>query len=404
MKALVYKGPRIVQIEEVPDAKIEKPTDVLVRITTTNICGSDLHMYEGRTNVEVGKVLGHENLGEVIEVGPAIQQVKVGDRVCLPFNISCGTCKNCERGLTGFCLTANPGTAGAAYGYAGMGPYNGGQAEYLRVPYGDFNCLKLPDDAQEKEADYVMLSDIFPTGWHATELAGLRPGESIVIYGCGPVGLMAAHSAMIKGASQVIIVDRHPDRLKLAEQIGVMTVDDSKDSPVDQILELTHGEGADRGCECVGYQCHDPAGHEVPNLTINNLVKSVRPTGKIGIVGVFVPEDPKGTDKLAKKGKIAFNLGEFFQKGLHMGSGQADVKAYNRYLCNLIHAGRAKPSWIVSHEIALDEAPDAYQHFDCRESGWTKVILHPGARSDNSATRKVKKSIPRPNRELVHSH
>ncbi|HWD18803.1 MAG TPA: glutathione-independent formaldehyde dehydrogenase [Verrucomicrobiae bacterium] len=402
MKALVYRGPRDVRIEEVPDPKIEEPTDVLVKITATNICGSDLHMYEGRTDVEKGKVLGHENLGEVVEVGAAVSQIKVGDKVCLPFNISCGSCKNCERGLTGFCLTMNPGVAGAAYGYAGMGPYNGGQAEYLRVPHGDFNCLKLPEDAAEKENDYVMLSDIFPTGWHAVELSGMKPGESIVIYGCGPVGLMAAHSAMIRGASQVIIVDRHPDRLRLAEQIGAIPVDDSKGSHVEEILEHTDGEGADRGCECVGYQCHDPAGHEVPNMTMNDLVKSVRPSGGIGVVGVFVPEDPKGADKLAKEGKIAFDLGNFFTKGLHMGSGQANVKAYNRYLCNLIHADRAKPSWIVSHEIALDEAPSAYEHFDARDKGWTKVILHPGAAQKNSRRKEAKSS--RSHRELAHAH
>src|ERR1700761_2015478 len=166
MKALVYRGPRNVRIEEVSDPRIEEPTDVIVKITSTNICGSDLHMFEGRTNVEKGKVLGHENLGEVIEIGKAVKQIKKGDLVCLPFNISCGCCKNCERGLTGFCLTANPGTAGAAYGYAGMGPYAGGQAEYLRVPFADFNCLKLPEDGREREKDYVMLADIFPTGWH----------------------------------------------------------------------------------------------------------------------------------------------------------------------------------------------------------------------------------------------
>lgn len=163
MKALVYNGPRNVSVMKVPDPQIQQPTDVLVKITSTNICGSDLHMYEGRTNVERGKVLGHENLGAVIEVGKAVVRVKVGDRVCLPFNISCGFCKNCERGWTGFCLTVNPGTAGGAYGYAGMGPYDGGQAEYLRVPFGDFNCLRLPPDAADKEADYVMLTDVFPT-------------------------------------------------------------------------------------------------------------------------------------------------------------------------------------------------------------------------------------------------
>jgi glutathione-independent formaldehyde dehydrogenase len=379
MKALVYRGARDVKVEKVPDAKIEKPTDVLVRITTTNICGSDLHMYEGRTSVEKGKVLGHENLGEVIEVGKAVDRIKKGDRVCLPFNIGCGFCKNCERGLSGFCLTTNPGHAGAAYGYAEMGPFNGGQAELLRVPYGDFNCLKLPEDAVEKEKDYVMLSDIFPTGWHATELAGLKPGESVVIYGCGPVGLMAAHSAMIKGASKVMVVDRHPDRLRLAEDIGAVAIDDTKENPVDQVLEMTDGEGADRGCECVGYQCHDPAGHEVPNMTMNNLVMSVRPTGGLGVVGVFVPEDPKGADKMAKHGQIAFDLGEFFGRGQRMGTGQANVKMYNRYLAELIHAGRARPSWVVSHELSLDEAPEAYKHFDCRDEGWTKVILHPSA-------------------------
>ena len=199
MKALVYRGPREVAVEQVPDARIEEPTDVLVRITSTNICGSDLHMYEGRTDVEEGKVLGHENLGEVIEVGSAVRRVKVGDWVCLPFNIACGFCKNCERGFTGACLSVNPGFAGGAYGYADMGPYNGGQAELLRVPYGDFNCLRLPPDAQEKQDDYVMLADIWPTGYHAVELSGLQPGESIVIYGAGPVGLMAAYSLSSKG-------------------------------------------------------------------------------------------------------------------------------------------------------------------------------------------------------------
>ncbi len=379
MKGLVYNGPRDVSIDKVPDAKIEQPTDVLVRITTTNICGSDLHMFEGRTDVEKGKVLGHENLGEVIEVGKAVVRVKIGDRVCLPFNISCGFCKNCERGETGFCLTVNPGVAGGAYGYAGMGPYQGGQAEFLRVPFGDFNCLLLPPDAEEKEEDYVMLSDIFPTAYHATELADVRPGESVVVYGAGPVGLMAAYCAMIRGAAKVFVVDRHPDRLRLAEQIGAIGIDDSKVDPVEAVLEQTGGDGADKGCECVGWQCHDHHGHEIPNLTMNRLVASVRATATIGVVGVFVPEDPGAPDELGKKGQIAFDMGLFFQKGLRMGSGQANVKKYNRYLRDLIHAGRAKPSFIVSHRLPLDEAPNAYKHFDAREKGWTKVLLRPAA-------------------------
>ena len=378
MKALVYNGPRDVQVKDVPDAKIERHTDVLVKITSTNICGSDLHMYEGRTDMKAGRILGHENLGVVIEVGKAVDQVKVGDRVCLPFNIGCGFCENCERGLTGYCLTVNPGFAGGAYGFAGMGPYSGGQAELLRVPYGDFNCLVLPTDAQEKESDYVMLSDIFPTGYHATELAGVKPGDTVVIYGAGPVGLMAACSANLKGASKVMVVDTHKDRLKLAEQIGAIAVDDTEGGGVDRILALTGGKGADRGCECVGYQCCNMHRQEVPNLTMNNLVKTVKATGGIGVVGVFLPEDPGAKDKLAKEGKLAFDFGQFWVKGQHVSTGQANVKAYNRKLCNLIEAGKAKPSWIISHELPLDQAPEAYKSFDERKDGWTKVVLKPG--------------------------
>jgi glutathione-independent formaldehyde dehydrogenase len=381
MKALVYKGTKQVEIENVPDAKIEQRTDVLVRVTTTNICGSDLHMYEGRTDVEKGKVLGHENLGEVIEVGKAVSKVKVGDLVCLPFNISCGYCKNCERGFTGFCLTVNPGNAGGAYGYAGMGPYQGGQAEYLRVPFGDFNCLVLPADAKGKENDYVMLADIWPTGYHATELACVQPGESVVVYGAGPVGLFAAYSAIIKGAEKAMVVDRIAGRLALAKSIGAVAIDDSKGSPVDQILEMTEGLGADKGCECVGYQAHDHEGNEHSNLTMNNLVGSVKATGRLGVVGVFPGKDPKSKDALEKKGQIAFDLGAFFEKGLTMGSGQCNVKSYNRYLANLIAAGKAKPSFLVSHELPLTGAVEAYKNFDNREDGWTKVVLKPFATS-----------------------
>ena len=385
MKALVYNGPKDVSVKEVPDAKIEKPTDVVVEITTTNICGSDLHMYEGRTSVEKGKVLGHENLGKVVEIGPAVDTVKVGDYVCLPFNIGCGFCANCERGLTGFCLTTNPPNAGAAYGFAEMGPYSGGQAEYLRVPYADFNCLQLPPDAEEKQNDYVMLADIFPTGWHAVELSGLKPGDSVVIYGAGPVGLMAALSAGIRGASKIFVVDQHPDRLKLAKELGAIPIDQSKGDAPEQILALTEGLGADCGCEAVGYQCHDHHGHEVPNMTMNNLVKSVKATGGIGVIGVFVPKDPGAKDSLAKKGEIAFDLGNFWFKGQKMATGQANVKAYNRKLRDLIAAGKAKPSAIISHELGLDEAPDAYKNFDNRKNGWTKVVLKPAAHGHKKA-------------------
>lgn len=383
MKALVYHGPKKVSVDTVPDAKIEKHTDILVKLSTTNICGSDLHMYEGRTNMEKGRILGHENMGEVIEIGKAVDRVKVGDKVVLPFNIGCGFCANCERGLTGYCLTLSdksvmPGMAGAAYGFAGMGPYAGGQAQLLRVPYGDFNALVLPEDATEKENDYVMLSDIFPTGWHSTRLANLEPGQSIVIYGAGPVGLMAAMSARIQGASQIFVVDGLKDRLALAEKIGATPIDSMKDVSA-QIRELTNGLGADCGSECIGYQCHNAAGKEVPNLVMNSLVDCVKATGTIGVVGVFVVQDPEADDKLAKQGQMAFDFGKFWFKGQKIGTGQCNVKAYNRRLADLIHHGKANPSLIISHELPLEQAPDAYKHFDNRDKGWTKVILHPNA-------------------------
>lgn len=377
MRALVYRGPKNVAVEEVPDARIERPTDALIRITSTNICGSDLHMYEGRTDVEVGKVLGHENLGEVIEVGEGVDRVKVGDVVVLPFNIGCGFCKNCEAGLTGFCLTANPGSAGAAYGYADMGPYNGGQAELLRVPYADWNALVLPEDAREKERDYVMLSDILPTGYHGTELARVGLGDSVVVWGAGPVGLMAAMSAQVRGADQVFVVDHQPDRLNLARELGATPIDDSNGDAVEQVLEATRGEGADRGVEAVGYQAHDHAGQEHPGLTINSLIAAVRPTGRIGVVGVFVPQDPNAEDDSAKQGQFAMDFGTFFFKGLSMGTGQANVKQYNRQLRNLIHRDKLNPGIIVSQELSLDEAVGAYEKFDERVDGWTKVVLHP---------------------------
>jgi threonine dehydrogenase-like Zn-dependent dehydrogenase len=377
MRAVVYNGPRDVSVTEVPDATIEDPADVVVKITATNICGSDLHMYEGRTDLEPGKVIGHENLGEVIEIGPAVNSIKVGDRVCLPFNIACGFCKNCARGLTGFCLTVNPGNAGGAYGYADMGPYDGGQAELLRVPFADFNALPLPEDSVDKENDYVMLADIFPTGWHGTRLAGLEPGDTVAIYGAGPVGTMAAYSAVIQGASQVFVVDHLAERLQVAEKFGATGIDSTRGDPVEQIKDATRGQGVDRGVEAVGYQAHDSEGHERSNMTMNALVDVVRSTGGIGVVGVFVPEDPEASDDLAKNGQMAFDFGKFFFKGQTIGTGQANVKAYNQQLRDLVHQGKAQPSLLVSHNLGLDDAPDAYKHFDARDSGWTKVVLNP---------------------------
>jgi glutathione-independent formaldehyde dehydrogenase len=380
MRGLVYRGERSVAVEDVGDATIEEPTDAVITITTTNICGSDLHMYEGRTNVEEGTVLGHENMGIVAAVGSAVSRVKVGDRVSVPFNIACGSCRNCTGGWTSFCLRTNPteGMDGAAYGYANMGPYAGGQAEALRVPYADFNLLELPQGT-EHENDFTMLSDIFPTGFHGAVLAEVGAGDRVAVFGGGPVGLMAAHSAYLLGASQVFVVDKQPDRLQLAKQIDAVPIDFSAGDPVEQILDATDGIGVDKGVEAVGYQAHDASGDEQPELVLDNLVKVVRTAGAIGVVGVYMPDDPGAATDGAKEGRIGWDYGTFFTKGQRMGTGQAPVKRYNRQLRDLIITGRATPGWIVSHEVSLEEAPEAYEKFDRRIDGYTKVLLHPNS-------------------------
>ena len=378
MKAVVYEKPFSVTVREVDDPQIEHPNDVIVRVTSTAICGSDLHMYEGRTDAESGIVFGHENLGIVEEFGSGVVSLSQGDRVVMPFNVACGFCKNCLAGKTGFCLTVNPGFAGAAYGYVAMGPYKGGQAERLRVPFADFNCLSLPP-GRDFENDFVLLADIFPTGSHGCELAQVSTGDSVAVCGAGPVGLMAAYSALLRGASMVFSVDRVPERLAKAEQIGAIPIDFTKGDPAEQIKEQTNGKGTDKGVDAVGYQAqaHD-ASHEDPGAVLNALVETVRPTGLLGVPGLYVPSDPGGPDEHAKHGRLLVSIGKMFQKGQRMSTGQCNVKQYNRQLRDMIMAGRAKPGFVVSDELPLDQAPRAYEKFDKRVEGCTKVVLHPG--------------------------
>lgn len=377
MKAVVYQGPYEIAVQDVADPRIEDPTDVVVRVTTTAICGSDLHMYEGRTAAEEGIVFGHENMGVVEEVGSGVATVRRGDRVVMPFNVACGFCTNCRAGKSAFCLTVNRPGAGGAYGYVGMGPYKGGQAEYLRVPFADYNCVALPDGT-EHEDDFAMLADIFPTGYHGTELAGVRPGETVAVYGAGPVGLMAAYSAMLKGAARVFVVDKVPHRLRLAERIGAEPVDFTKGSAPDQIAEALHADGTDRGVDAVGYQATAAEGEEQPALVLNQLVDTVRSTGAIGVVGLYLPEDPGAPDEHAARGELLFKVGRYFEKGQKMGTGQADAKQYAHRLRDLIIAGRAEPGFVVSQHLPLSGAPDAYARFDKREQGYSKVLLQPG--------------------------
>ncbi|WP_188884020.1 glutathione-independent formaldehyde dehydrogenase [Halarchaeum grantii] len=392
MKGVVYKGAHEVAVEDVPEPELQNPTDVVIDVTSTCICGSDLHMYEGRTAADEGIVFGHEAMGVVEEVGEGVDSLDVGDRVSIPFNVACGHCKNCEQGKTGFCLNVNPDggvPAGGAYGYVGMGPYQGGQAEKMRVPYADFNALKLPDEGHED--DFAMLADIFPTGWHGTELADLQPGESVAIFGAGPVGLMAAYSAKIKGASEIYVVDRVPSRLDLAEEhCDATPINFEEGNPVEQIIDANGGE-VNKGVDAVGYQSvepdedrdddepYDPT-KENPGVLINQLIRVVEPKGKLGIIGLYVPEDPGAPETISEMeaaGRLGIDFGKLFEKGQALATGQCDVKSYNRYLRDLIVAGRAEPSFVVSHRESLADAPEMYQKFDDREEGVTKVILEP---------------------------
>ncbi|KAL5476822.1 hypothetical protein ACEPAI_3008 [Sanghuangporus weigelae] len=400
MRAVVWKKAFQVVIQDVPKPEILHPDDVIVKVTTAGICGSDLHIYEGRTVAEGDIVFGHENLGIVHEVGAGVTLLKRGDRVVMPFNVSCGRCANCEQGRPAYCLITNPGAV-AAYVFLplmsskidvklfspltqsiwhksnfGLGGYQGGQAEYVRVPFADYNALKLPPGT-EHEADFALLSDIFPTGWHGVQLSGFRPGESIVIFGAGPVGLMAAYSANIRGASEVYVVDRVPERLQKAKEIGCTPIDFSKGDPAEQIKKLRGGREVDRGVDAVGYRAVGTDGSDKANAVLEGLIDVVKATGGIGIPGLYFPVDPGSSDANASKGYLLVPFGKLFVKGLTIATGLCDVKAYNRYLRDLIVAGKAKPSFVVSHHLTLEDAPVAYEKFDKRADGYTKILLHP---------------------------
>src|ERR1700745_2650090 len=283
-------------VSDHPKPRLKSPTDALLRVTTSGICGSDLHMYDGRTPLEHGTVVGHEIMGVIEDVGEAVKSIKKGVRVVLPFNVACGFCFNCHRGHTEACLPMNPAAPPAAYGYAGMGPYQGGQAEFVLVPYADFNCLKLPGKpGDEWEDDFVLLSDVFPTGFHATEQAFVGPGKTVAIFGAGPVGLLAAYSSILKGASEVYVVDSVKERLAKARELGAIEVDMSDGDPVQQIFNLRKknrgiqeslrsGEEKMRGVDCaidaVGYQARDDKDYtkEKPTQVFENVLRVVNPT------------------------------------------------------------------------------------------------------------------------------
>lgn len=396
MNAVVVRGVDEVAVEQVEDARIEESTDALLRVTSAAICGTDLHIYEGRMGDVAGMVIGHEPLGVVEEVGSAVVSIKHGDRVTVPTHICCSFCVNCVRGYTDACLTTNPGNAGAAYGYPGMGGYRGTDAELVRMPFADMNCLRLPGEARDDwEHDFVLLADAFPTGYHATELAEVSPGDSVAIFGAGAIGLLAAYSALhLRGASEVYVVDDIPARLEKAGEIGSIPIDFARGDPVEQIRELRartrqrarstyRGEdvmsGVDCGIDAIGFQAHDwnEPGRENPDIVIHALAELINPTGRLGIAGVFLPNDAKPNSELEARGDLAVPWPTLFRKDITIGMGRDHDERYNTFLRDLIIAGRARPSIIVSHRLPLDAAPDAFRRFDRREDGYIKVILDP---------------------------
>ncbi len=390
MRAIVYEQTRRVGVHDVEDAVLEDPTDVVVRVTSSAICGTDLHMYDGRTGAEPGLVIGHEPLGVVEQVGDGVSLVEVGNRVVIPTHLYCGVCFNCVRGYTAACLRVRPGSFGAAYGYAGMGAYRGAQAQLLRVPFADANCVRVPGEPfDDREDDFVLLADAFVTGWHATELAMMQPGCTVAIFGAGTVGLLAAYSSLLRGAGEVYVVDYIPERLDKAGELGATPIDFTDADPVEQIKEhrrragLPIGEeqmdGVQKGIDAVGFQArdrHDPA-RENPTQVISDLARLVNPTGHVAIAGVYVERDLHPAPEGSADGHLQVPWATLFNKGVSVNFGRTHDRRYTTRLRDLVVAGRAHPGAIVSHHGALDDAPGFYDRFDQRADGVIKAILRP---------------------------
>lgn len=389
MKAIVWHGRQDVRVDTVPDPAIADPHDVIVKVTSTAICGSDLHLYDGYIpTMENGDILGHEFMGEVVDVGSGHTKFKVGDRIVVPFTICCGECFFCRKGIWSCCERTNPNaemarkvyghTTAGLFGYSHVtGGYPGGQAEYARVPYADVAPIKVPDGLTDRQV--LFLTDIFPTGYMAAENAGIEPGDFVAVWGCGPVGQFAIRSAFMLGAGRVVAIDRIQERLAMAEAAGAETIDFDREDVYDRMQELTNGRGPDRCIDAVGMEAHGGGSFDaVMDRTkaavglatdrihaLRQAITNCRGGGTLSIAGVY----GGFLDKL--------NFGAAFQKGLTMKMGQCNVPNYLELLLKKIEDGAIDPSFVITHEIGLDEGPEFYKKFRDKEDGCIKVVMHP---------------------------
>ncbi|MDB5095539.1 MAG: formaldehyde dehydrogenase glutathione-independent [Candidatus Eremiobacteraeota bacterium] len=372
-RGVVYLGTEKVAVQAIDFPKLEHenrklPHAVILKIVSTNICGSDQHMVRGRTTAPKGMVLGHEITGEVIEKGDDVEFINVGDLVSVPFNVACGRCRNCKERRTDVCLNVNHSRAGGAYGYVDLGGWTGGQANYVMVPYADFNLLKFPDKAQamERILDLTCLTDILPTGYHGAVSAGVGTGSTVYIAGAGPVGLAAAGASQLLGAACIIVADLNKERLAHAKRFGFETIDLSVDAPIpDQLHQILGVPEVDAAIDCVGFEAHGVGGDAQPAVVLNTAMEITRAGGAIGIPGLYVTEDPGASTDAAKHGSLNLRFGVGWAKSLSFYTGQTPVMKYNRELMMAILYDRIKIADIVGVQvISLDQAPDGYAQFD----------------------------------------
>jgi len=387
-RGVVYLGPGKVEVQNIEFPRFVNPQGkqidhgVILKVLVTNICGSDQHMVRGRTTAQKGLVLGHEITGEVIDKGRDVEFLSKGDLVSVPFNVACGRCRTCREGHTGVCLNVNPSRAGGAYGYVDMGGWVGGQADYVMVPYADFNCLKFPDKdrALAKLKDLTMLSDILPTGFHGAVMAGASVGATVYVAGAGPVGLAAAASARLLGAAAVLVGDLNDERLRHVKEVGFEPVDLKKGDSLAGLIEKVLGvPEVDAAVDAVGFEAKGMGHHhgeEQPATVLNSLMTVTRPAGKIGIPGLYVTEDPGAKESGAKKGSLSMGFGEGWSKSHSFFTGQTPVLRYNRALMQAILYDRLPIAKVVNATvIPLEDAPQGYKDFDAGAA--KKFVLDP---------------------------